>query len=250
VLEIRPASGAVSSREVPGEACEDVIAALALVAALAIDPHASTRPVAELEVAPAPTAPAESAAPLPPLPAAPRAPAWRASGGTAIGARTAIAPSVATSGFVFAGLDLDRDALVAPSLRLAFGATLSQAAPGPVGSVSFGWQGGRAEICPLRVAFGPRLDARPCAAFELGALSAAASGVPEARSEARVWAAAAGGWRLEWEMVRGTVFVELAGEVAVPFARDRFYFGPDATIYEVPAVGAGAWLGLRFVPFS
>jgi hypothetical protein len=51
-------------------------------------------------------------------------------------------------------------------------------------------------------------------------------------------------------MVRGAVFVDLAGEVATPFARDRFYFGPDATIYQVPAVGAGAWLGLRVLPFS
>jgi hypothetical protein len=47
-LVLREASGAETTREVEAGSCEEAVSALALVTALAIDPHASTAPASEL----------------------------------------------------------------------------------------------------------------------------------------------------------------------------------------------------------
>jgi hypothetical protein len=136
--------------------------------------------------------------------------------------------------------------VLSPAFRLAFGATLGQSTPAPDGAASFAWRGARAEACPIRAALGARLEALPCAAFELGTFSGSATGVPAARNATVLWTAAVAGARVGWAIVRSTLFVEAAAEVAVPFQRDRFYVGPDSTVYQVPAVGGGASLGIRY----
>ncbi|MBI4703371.1 MAG: hypothetical protein HY744_19830 [Deltaproteobacteria bacterium] len=69
-LAIQSLDGAVATREVAGESCDEVVAALALVVALAIDPKARVEPT------PAPASPAAAPGPVEPVgPAAPSAPA-------------------------------------------------------------------------------------------------------------------------------------------------------------------------------
>jgi hypothetical protein len=250
-LEIRETSGQSLGRDIPGDSCDEVVAAAALVAALAIDPQASTQPIHELEAQQTPPTPAPRQDEPPKIapPPEPTSP-WRGAAGAAFGARTATAPVTAPVGLAFGELAYDRGTWLTPAMRLAIGASLSRSASTAGGTASFSWIGGRAEICPVRVQLATTLDARPCTAFELGSISASADGVVDPRSRSHLWTAAAGAARIEWELFPRTAFIDAAGEISAPFVRERFYFGPNATLFQVPAVGFGAWLGLRFVLFS
>ncbi len=257
VLEVRSRTGEVSNREVPGESCEDVVGALALAAALVIDPHASTAPIPEIASAPATppvSAPAATRgeASVSPVPA----PAgWRSTFGVGLagGVRAGTLPSAAPSAMVFADLALRKgvpsEGAFAPSVRVSFGGTLSQTVPvAASGSSSFGWLGGRADLCPLRARIATSLEARPCAAFEVGALSASTDAVPLGRTPTRPWVAGGAAAFLRWNAA--PIFLEAGAQLLAPFARHRFYVGPDSTVFLVPAVGGGGWIGIGVFLFS
>jgi hypothetical protein len=247
-----------ASREVTGATCDEVLNALALVAALAIDPHASTADIAPAsapgpapEPAPPPTPPPTPVAsePKPPAPekTSREEGTWRVAVGATGGARAGSLPSLSPDGAVFAALSKDRGAF-APEIRLAYVQALSQTLAPGAGTVAFDFGTARLEACPVRVRW-KDVSVIPCATLEVGSTSASAAGVENPESTHRGWYAGGAVARVEWEVTKRVV-LEASADVLVPFRHDRFYFGPDnLTVYETPSLGAAASLGVAFVAF-
>jgi hypothetical protein len=270
-LTVIEPSGATSSREVEGDTCESVVEALALIAALALDPDASTAALPPMP------------APAPSTPKASSAPAQGAAGGdtpsvisrdTAAGARSeppalapwaghlaAIAGAELTSGLTPGALvgpalsveavwrRRDRPRAVEPVLDVRLGVSrLAASVPAQVGSARFTWTLGRLEGCPVRVVVGS-FEALPCVRFDGGDLQAVGLGVDLPRPAAsRLWLSLGALGRLRWTPL-APIFLEVDAGVSAPLVRDRFYFDtPPTTIYDVPALAAiaGAAAGGRF----
>jgi hypothetical protein len=250
-------------REFNASSCAEVGSALALVAALALDPNARTEelpshlsapvepapptvePPRPAAAAPAPLpkpAPMSLPASAPPRPAAPRYAAWLGVA-TAIGVGYAPKPLGAT-GF---SLGVRREGSGwSPGFQLTplwskTGTTGPQAPGG-----AFSWALGRLEGCPLQFALTSQLAFEPCAALEIGRLWAtgAASGVTPVSAD-RWWLAAgvSPSLHLRW----GSWFARLGGLVLLPATRDEFVFhDPERSIHQPSAIVAGASLGLGF----
>jgi hypothetical protein len=274
-------SGAArTTRVVDGPTCGEVVSALALIAALTVDPRASTaaRPLpasgGQPEAQTAPTAPAapSSAPPLsgpsPPTfggPAAngrhaePQPPARRAitepgprrwmagvDGSLALGG----APRPLVGGGPF--LELRGPNHLAWALRLSFiYATTADFEVGP-GAAVFVSSVGRLDACPLTWRLGERIGVLPCATVEGGVLRA--RGIERGRivaaEEAIVpWAALALGLRLELEIVQDRGVIDAYGGPTFPLVRQRFVFEePDTEIHAIASVAGafGLGLGVRF----
>jgi len=236
-LVLTDAQGASTRRALSGESCEAVVSGLALVAALAIDPSASTAAVPHVKAAvpsapPAPPPPPPPVpplmpepAPIPPPIAAPVAehlkpsPAelppdtpteespetarprrrWRSTLGLDLGLLGVGSPGVVGTGSLFADVALESAGILAPSFRVSVRRSLelTQTAASNE-SATLAWTFGRAEACPLRLAIGSAVDLRPCAFFDGGALYASGSAPVNASSQLRPWAAAGTLARLEW----------------------------------------------------
>ena len=267
-LEIVSPAGAVSVRELRGDACPDVADAIALVMALGIDPNAMTAVTAVTAVtAPgarpgeprlASVAPAPPAAPTPDLPPRPRpAPSsasyrLRPSAGIGIGASSGLAPRVLAVPALFLGADFvpapRRDG-VALSLGLRLSAvTASSRSAGLLSeTATLGFTAGRLDACPLRAVLGP-LEASACARAEAGVLRASGAGVLSPRTPSYPWFSLGAALRLGARVV-GPLFVEIEGAVTFPLVREHFFFDdPQTTVFDVPPVAAvaGGALGVRF----
>jgi hypothetical protein len=272
-LVLTDSHGVESSRQLTGESCEAVVSGLALVAALAIDPHASTAPLAltppraVLPPPPPPPAPdippplvlAARTEPPPveppetsPAPATPPT-RWHITAGLDTGILGVGAPGVVATGGIFADIAREPRGAVSPSLRLevqrSLETTVSVANQNE--SAALTWTFARAEACPLRLAFWPALAIRPCALVDIGALSASASGPANALSPTQPWAAAGGLARLEWvtALSRTWGFVlEANAGIIFPIVRQSFLFDGSTSVYQAPSVtglvSVGA--GVRF----
>ena len=261
-LSIVGRSGRVSERDVEDTLCADVVDALALVTALAVDPRATLSLAAPPEAPSAAGVPPLGAsapevvtvipliAPLPaptdplvPAPAqaassptdpdqssAPLAPRRGAHIGAAFVTMAGIAPDTLAGGGGFGELESRSLRWLAPSGRL----TVFAAENGALASrtASFLLVAGRLDFCPVRV--GSReVSLRPCAATDIGAVSAqginAAPGRGVRGGEAG-WDAAAL-LRARWTPGKGRFFVEAEGGIFVPLNRSSFvYENPFKTI--------------------
>jgi hypothetical protein len=281
-LAIVAADGASSTsvREVRAATCDDVVSALALVAALAIDPEARTTPVA-LAPAPAPsassappsdagapdaappssasTAPSASSPPSAPAPPSPpptprstppeSPPGKPISLGFEVGlgaeGSTVLATRPAFS--VLVGLDLARDSLFSPAFTLRASRSLAGTAATSAGSASFVFSSVALEPCPLRVRLTEGVALLPCARIAVGYVDAAGSGITTPANATRLWGDVGAHARLNLAIGR-FLSLDLHGGARVPLSRDRYYVEPDATVYEIPAVtfAFGGDVRLRF----
>ena len=254
------ATGAPAVREVSGQSCAEVVSALALVSALAIDPNASTAPrapPAEVEQpaeAPAPPPPAGAAAPAAPQPDRPprRTPArpaepppaappsgptrWRLQGGAHATAVGAIAPDLVPGVHVF--LDATRTRLegaedssgpLSPSLRLGAISATSGVIDTELGTASFRWTVGRLEGCPIAIDLDAQVTARPCLELDVGALEGSGNGEAFSGRDSRFWGDVGALLRLQW-VALDLVLVEAEAGLTAPFVRYRFAFcrGPGS----------------------
>jgi hypothetical protein len=251
-------------RHVEGS-CEDVTAALALIAALALDPMASTAsdpagassasapPAAS--TAPPPPAPTASAATSPPpkktderrladaeplSEAEERAHGW----GWSIGAEAAITQGVAPSALVTvpAFLDVSRrgPTVFTPAVRLRF-ERADSASSAAQGGAYFTWTAGSLDLCPVSLSTW-RVRVWPCARAEAGVLAATGAETTPVRSDSRPWMTLGLVARARVTVV-GALFVELEGGAFAPLVRDRFFVEPDTTVERVPAVAAAGAAG-------
>ncbi|WP_437722111.1 hypothetical protein [Sorangium sp. So ce861] len=268
-LGVRASDGAASDRDVAGDTCDDVVAALAVVTALAIDAQAadapapmpsasasaaaaSERPAAASERAAAPP-PVEGGQAPPPAPPPPvggrRAPPPRLAtdtearttlgaqfllgeriGAPAVGARIFAEPPVAAA-----------DRGVGP---LRFDASLEAASdiPAAGGSASLLLAALAADACPLGVAAGV-LHLSPCARVEGGVLAARRRGVAPARSVTRGWLAIALPVRARLPLW-GPFVLDAEAGVRLPLLRDGFLAEGAGGAARPPQLEAVSALGL------
>jgi hypothetical protein len=255
-LELEQPSGRRSSRILRASTCDEALEAAALVAAVSLDPTASTAPEREL---PPPPAVLE-----PPLAPVTKAPPSRAGGAPAERAETlnvgiaamvvgqaswGPAPSLLPGiGFALA-VELDTGTLFSPLARASYvhsGGGGFNPETG-TGQAAFELNQGALELCPVR--FGSRKAALfPCPFFTGGRLLAQGSETLEAETHSRPWWVA-GGALLALLRPIGPLELQLSGSVGIPLIRDTFQFAPGEpghVVHEVPGavfvlgLGAGA----------
>ncbi|WP_438027234.1 hypothetical protein [Sorangium sp. So ce233] len=200
-LGVRAADGAASDRDVSGDTCEDVVAALAVVTALAIGAHAAEAPAtaaapvasASASAVAVPPAPVAGERPRRPAPPPPPVPATDAAARLTLGAQLLYGAMVGPRAFgarLFAEPPLGAmDSDIGP-LRFHADLEVSSDVPAAGGSASFRLAAVAADACPFGAAYGA-LRLAPCARFEAGLLSASRRGDAPARSAARGWLAIA-----------------------------------------------------------
>ncbi len=262
-LTIRDPDGHEAERDVAGATCDEVIAALALITALAVDPGALTRPAdppATPSEPPAPpTADHASAAPVSGAPATPTRPPpaavnpalhgdeWAFAFTANVGLASGISPRVVVGFPLFVEAASPAHGLFAPTRRLGFERAASGAIDVQAATANFTWTVGIAEACPTRWTFGA-LSFEPCARAEAGVLEGSGGNIVPPRADTRPWIAMGAGGHAKW-FVLSPLFLDLEAGIRLPFIRTRYFFVPDITIYQPAAVGwtASVGAGVRFL---
>jgi hypothetical protein len=252
---LRMGRGPAAARSIADASCAELVSALALMMALAIDPLADTSPSpappptpASRETAAPPPAAPPPAAPIPPValpppPPAPTAARWRLGTSAQLGAR-----GVAPVAHLGAALDIElaRDggaALIGPALRAGAQRWARASVSGDAASASFSWTTGRLSGCPVGWRALAWLALHPCIGIEVGALHAADASGLEPEEATRLWLA----WSLTGRvqlLAHELLWVETEAGVVQPLTRDRFVVAPDAEIYEPPLLSWTAALGV------
>jgi hypothetical protein len=118
-----------------------------------------------------------------------------------------------------------------------------------IGSARFDWLLLRTAVCPWQWVASGNLSLRPCAAVEAGILRGEgiqSSEVLAASASTGWWLAPGIGLRVQaaWDWL--AIGVAVAG--FAPLFRDRFYFGPDVSLYrpELVTLSTEITLGVRF----
>lgn len=286
ILGITNADGSVSGREVTGESCNEVVSALALVAALAVDPSAASALGSR-------TGPADSSPAISPLPSTnaqplgtPSVTAQNSAGELTVGATTRPMPSapqsaaespfkkpagrslaigvqaqsfmglVPQSGFgggVFLDVTGRAKGVLVPSIRTSFVVTAARVAFTDSVGADFNWFVARFEVCPLR--FGPWVGfaLSLCPASDVGFLRSSGRGLQTNLTDVRPWLALSGFARLGWPQ-GDSFFVEVEGGPLVPLTLSPYSFFYDqggvstGPVHQIPPVGAAVGMnaGYRF----
>lgn len=246
-LRLREPDGTETLRAVAGKSCEEVVSALALIAAVLVDPDAATH------AAPPPTAPATPAPPAPagsaPVPA-PRAeePAWRLlpSFGAGLSVTSTVAPDPSFAPSLELGLHAERGAHHGPFLLLSFERFASSSVSTDAGVADFSTWLGRLSLCPLRWPPTSSLSVAPCAAFEAGSLHVDVANTLDKQEPTVPWFAAGPGLHVEARPLR-VLALELDLLGIFPLVRDSFYFSPNLPVFSVPVFGWTGRVGVKAV---
>ena len=261
-----------AERLVTGKSCPDVISALALIAAVAIDPTAISGPVVPSQAGVAPAAPAlpelasqqrsfdapgPSASPErpePPLP--PSSPlAWFGGAGAHGEIARGFGPrSITLAGAsIFGEIGLGLGAPWQPAVRLA--GLLSQSPTvlpeqmAGSGAATFTLLAARLSLCPIE--FSPRSSfrVRPCADFELGQLTGQGravnnGSVTSLRSGSMTRVAV--GQTLQGRFrLASRVWLEMEVAAREPLLRQNFvFYNPDVAVASVSAIELGGAIGV------
>ena len=264
-LSIVGRSGRTSERDVEDTLCENVVDALALVTAIAVDPAAMLAPPEEPRSTPPPTpsvAPVAPAAPdaapeeTPNSPRVPKVPLlaapdpaglvhrvdpadaaesrplpsrWAAALGGSFVAMSGIAPDAMAGGAAFGEVEPKSSGWLVPAARL----TVFAAENGvfEARKASFLLLAARVDVCPVRIGSGDA-SLRACMGADLGATRAAGleTAVAEPASSVDPWFDAAALLRARWAPAHGRVFAEIEGGLVLPITRNTFVYKPDETI--------------------
>ena len=233
-LTVRKPDGDLTVREVPGVSCQEVEAAMALIAALMVDPLAGqahtkrAEPVFQPDLAPQP-----------------KPAAWSLRAEHRLSGRTAATPKLAWGQALGAMLTYE-SGLTKPSVALVAELT-DGTATGQRGSAELELAVARLAICPLGIQPGTAWDFRACATAELGRLHGSGFLTESPANKAIVWSSAGLELQARYELI-GPLWLGLEGGFTFPFTRERFYIDPGETLHRVPSWGVafGVGLGLRF----
>jgi hypothetical protein len=265
-IEVGQADGATPRREIEGPACDALVAAMIIVAALSLDPAAAadddasaTRP-ASLPPPPLPppppswpetvrAAPSDEPVASPKEPAPPPPPRAERPRRVHLGVGAAVeligldAPSPLVAPLAYVEIALASHGLLAPVVRA--GVTREEGGAvrvsGP--SASFTWLKGRLEPCPVRLRLVEGVVVRPCVGVDAGEVSASTTGVTRPTTPSRAWVDMTLEARLEWRPLR-MLSLDLEGGVLLPFTRNTFAFEPGGVFaYEAPAAAGVGTLG-------
>lgn len=235
LLTVRRQDGELSVREVPGGSCEEVESAMALIAALTVDPLAAGAAVRRRAAAAEATPPARAAV----------SERWSLRVEHRLIGQTAVAPGLAWGQ---AGrLVLTREyGAWRPSLGLA-GHLTRATTSNPAGSAELELSAAQLSLCPGEVQPGSRWDLRLCATLQLGRLRGVGYAAASPAAQSLLWSAVGGQVEARFQ-VTGPLWLGCEGGVSFPLTRERFYLDPEETLHRVPAVAGGFGLGagLRF----
>jgi len=253
-LQIEGPDSASSRREFDGDACDEVVSALALLTALAIDPNASSAPADDLVLAPAEPQPLASAAPIPPppVPARPveppsRRPAtlpstpWHMAVGPEALLATRVGPQSMPALGLFAEVWQPRDRGLIHGYRVALSAAWSSS-----DEARWQWYQARVRACPLRTGWGSVVAVRGCAGIDAGVVHGEGVSVAEPRTATRPWLGA--GTEAGLVIGDGPYFAGVGAGLVVPLTRYRYRFDrPTIELHETPPFGltVGLEAGLR-----
>lgn len=232
--------GTAAVREVSAADCTQVVAALALMTALAIDPNASTA-----VVTPAPPPQPAAAATAQP-PAGGDGTRWIFELGVLGEALGGVAPDPAWVVRPFVQLARESDSRWSLALRLSAARAHAETA-NSVGKGELTLLSARLEACPARFSAARGFALSACLPVDIGQLEAEGSDLTPSERVARPWLSIGATGRVEWQLLDMLV-LEAAGELFFPIVRDRFFVGADATLHRAPALagGASAGIGVRF----
>jgi hypothetical protein len=230
-LVVRTVDGE-TERDVDGDTCAEVVAALSLIAALTIDPSAAPTP------APPPSVVTREALPLIVI----ERPRWRWGASVDAGISAGLAPNA----IVGVPVSLHAIAPQAFSVHLGFERAASGSIDVTGGAATFTWTVATLEGCPHRWTW-RGVSAEPCLRVEGGALQSRGERIVPAREDTHGWFALGAVGRAEW-LFAGPAFVELDAGLRAPFTRTTYFFEPNTTIYRAAAVSglAVAGVGVRF----
>jgi hypothetical protein len=211
-------------REVEAAECAEVMRALALILAMALDPEASAVETQESpKLASPPTAAPHSASP------AQSREAWWAAGAS-IGLAGGVAPSPSLAEGAFLELGRGRTPGWSAHVRLAgLHAHGSEAARS--GSAGFDLLALRVASCPYRL--GARVVLSGCLSFDWGRLRGSGSRVLSAHATSARWLGP-GGFLNAAMHVLPWLRLQLELGALLPLARDSFYFAPNETVHRIP----------------
>jgi hypothetical protein len=244
------------ARVLRGKNCGEVSSALALTAALSIDPQA--RLVLDKEPAPAPSPPAPAPAappeppePPPPAPAPPVAPtpppeASRVAVRLGVGAGIV---QIVTRGVMPSASMVDEVAFPGPGLlRLSVVASLHAASNLLDGEreATFTWIAGQLDLCPLRLPLGWLVELRPCGAAQAGTLRGAGRTVAEPLAKYRAWWSAGAAARLAAQLSPRFGAVLSASALVPLVERDFVFESPEHDIARTVPVSVGVSLGALY----
>ncbi len=218
---------ATADKQLTARRCDDLVTALALVVALAIDPSAA---------APREEPPPE--APEPP-PATRRARAFRFDGALAGVLGAGVTPDPLVAGSLAARATWPA---LAVEVAIVAGRDTTEAGEG---TARFTRVVARPAACWLRIR--GRIELGGCGHAELGVVRATGDDIINGRGLTRLWAAAGAHGTLRWPASsRG--FAQLQLGLTVPITRDRYRFMPGILIHETPFLTGwvGLGVGLRF----
>jgi len=240
-LRLREPDGTETLRAVSGRTCEEVVPALALIAAVLIDPEAVTHGSTLPTTSPAP-APSSAVTP-PPAGLGAR---WRArpSLGMGISATSTVAPNPSFAPSLELGLEADVGLARGPLLLLAFERFGSSTFSTPAGLADFSTLLGRLSLCPLRWPSRGPVAVAPCGAFEAGSLHVGVSQTIDKSEPTVLWLAAGAGLHLDVHPLR-VLGIELDLLGIFPLVRDHFYFSPDSPVFSVPVFGWTGRVGMK-----
>ncbi len=239
-LTLVGADGRSTTKTLDDASCEELVDALSLVAALALE----TDDVEGTARAPAPTpapapAPARESASTPaPAPARESAPAPGAPSriGVALGGLAAIGP--APRPLLGAALALHWTqpgaGLFTPTLELGGAASLSPEAPEAKGTASFAWLSARAAAYVVQWPPGAGVAFRAGVVGDFGVVVAHGRDTTSPATSSRPWASPGG--IVGAEVPLGSRFaIQIAAALEAPLRRDLYAFG-STDFFHVPAV--------------
>jgi hypothetical protein len=265
VLTARRPDGTGFTRGVPAPDCEQSIAAIALIAAITIDPDAALEAavVPPSEAPPASPPQAPPFIPPPPLPGQPdaldsrdqrRTPSrskrplgW--SLGARAGATSAIAPEpIPDVGGVLA-YEGDASGWFAPRASISALYAFSSTVDHTTGRARYDRLGGRAAVCPIESPDITVVSLRPCVGVELGRLHAQGVNVPNQTEQSLLWAAVGASLRAD-RMLAPWLTVGLEAGALITMIRNGFFFDPRGeVVHRVHDVAAQVAVEVGFQPF-
>jgi hypothetical protein len=256
-LGVTRANAPSSVRRFELSSCEDAVVALALVTALAIDPHASTAPGSALEPKVRPVSSTEPPRPelSPTRPTVTRRAGsdrtllWAAEVAASVAVTTGPAPVALVSGGVETSLNARAESASTLAPRFALGLFASRTGLGgpAIDEATFSWALLRGSACPLRFALRPWVLVRPCVTVDAGWTTAKADETEsvDGTSASTPWVAL--GPSLLAQVGRGRPFLSLGGGPLLALTRPTYILaGPRSVVHDVPPVAWTAQLALGF----
>jgi hypothetical protein len=283
-LEIQGSGTSTSLREVAGKTCDEVVSALALMTALAIDPNslsptaslhlpavATSTPPAHLAATPSPMSTMQrqapnqdrkveapvssqlSAIPSPThLPENPIAAPWKWAVGIQGNASMRLSPRLGWGGLLFVETAAPGTGVFGAILRVGLFFDQSNAQLASGAGAGFQWGAALIEGCPIRLAL---VDARlmfyPCLAFHLGILRGEGRHLDQTEKTNNLWSDLGPVVRIRYA-ISMRLSLEVQGMLVFPLRRLTFDVqdaGPAkgaTTLFTVPTLGALVGFGVAY----